>query len=110
MMAHPHLSVLSAEIIHYFAISCRAFLDGTVGAGGHAHAILQSHPEIKRLVGLDQDPLALSIATERLAPWYEKVSLVQANFENLKEVANSLRIEKVDAILLDLGVSSMQLD
>jgi 16S rRNA (cytosine1402-N4)-methyltransferase len=83
------------------------FIDGTLGGGGHAHALLEHHPEIKRFYGLDQDELALQIAAQRLAPFAEKVRLVHGNFRKIKELVAE---EDVDGIFLDLGVSSMQLD
>jgi 16S rRNA (cytosine1402-N4)-methyltransferase len=83
------------------------FIDGTLGGGGHAQALLEKHPEIKRFYGLDQDELALQIATERLAPFSEKVRVVHGNFRKINELVNE---EQVEGIFLDLGVSSMQLD
>lgn len=102
-----HQSVLLQEILHYFkGISIKRFMDGTLGAGGHAAAILESHPEIEQYIGIDQDPEAISIAEKRLAPWKDKVLIIHGNF---LEVIQSQQ-DPVDGILLDLGVSSMQLD
>jgi 16S rRNA (cytosine1402-N4)-methyltransferase len=110
-MIYPHLSVLAQEVIHYFAgCDCRYVVDGTLGAGGHAELILQAHPEIELFVGIDQDPTALAIARERLSPWKEKIRLVRGNFNELDKHLQLLGLAKVNAILLDLGVSSMQLD
>lgn len=83
------------------------FIDGTIGAGGHAKALLERHPEINRFYGLDQDELALQIAADTLKPFAEKVRLIHGNFRAIKTLVPE---EKVDGIFLDLGVSSMQLD
>lgn len=88
----------------------RIFVDGTLGAGGHAEAILSRHPEIEKLIGIDQDPAALAIAEERLAPWKSKIALRQGNFSKISTILDQLNVQEVDGILLDLGVSSMQLD
>lgn len=110
-MSTSHLSVLLSEVLQQFA-PCRlkTFVDGTLGAGGHSASLLASHPEIELLVGIDQDPLALSIAAQRLEPWKEKTRLVPSNFVDLDSVLTKLQIDKVEGILVDLGVSSMQLD
>jgi len=106
-----HISVLSAEVIDYFSdCQCPIFVDGTLGAGGHSLAILENHPEIKTLIGIDQDPDALEIARQRLQAWQGKTSFVKGNFTNLRSYLNALGIHQVNGILLDLGVSSMQLD
>lgn len=110
-MSQPHLSVLQREVLHYFAdCQCPIFVDGTLGAGGHSIAILENHPEIKRHIGIDQDPVALEIAKQRLMPWESKVTYVHKNFASIKESLQSQGIKTVNGILLDLGVSSMQLD
>jgi 16S rRNA (cytosine1402-N4)-methyltransferase len=100
----PHVSVLLDEVLELFkSVRLIRFLDGTLGAGGHAEALLQAHPEIEKYVGLDRDPVALGIAATRLEPWKEKVELRRGAFAELAEGS-------FDGILLDLGVSSMQLD
>lgn len=110
-MPQPHLSVLQREVVHYFSNRpIRIFVDGTLGAGGHSLALLEAHPEMERLIGIDQDPSALSIATERLTPWGDKVHLLHGNFASLKKSLSTLKLASVDGILLDIGVSSMQLD
>lgn len=110
-MSQEHCSVLPSEVMHFFSeTNCRIVVDGTLGAGGHAELFLKSHSEIENFIGIDQDPVALSLAEKRLAPWKEKVNLVRGNFSGLDEHLTFLGISKVDAILLDLGVSSMQLD
>jgi 16S rRNA (cytosine1402-N4)-methyltransferase len=85
-------------------------LDGTLGGGGHAAAILGQTAPDGRLVALDLDPDALAAASERLSSFGDRVVIVHASFRRLREVLDELRIENVDAVLLDLGVSSHQLD
>ncbi|MBA3603826.1 MAG: 16S rRNA (cytosine(1402)-N(4))-methyltransferase RsmH [Parachlamydiaceae bacterium] len=110
-MIYPHVPVLASEVVHYFSeCQCRYVVDGTLGAGGHAELLLQAHPEIELFIGIDQDPTALAIATERLAPWKEKLCLLRGNFSQLESHLKAVGVDKVQAILLDLGVSSMQLD
>ncbi len=106
-MSSPHYSVLMPEVLEVFAEkSLEYFLDGTLGAGGHSEAILKAHPELKRLYGIDQDPEALEIAKKRLLPWENKIKLIQANFSQFTDY----ELPMLDGILVDLGVSSMQLD
>lgn len=110
-MSFPHLSVLLNDVLFYFKNSLlKTFVDGTLGAGGHAEAILKNHPEIQTFVGIDQDPLALNIAKQRLEDWKNKTTFISGNFENLARHLDSLKLHKVDGIILDLGVSSMQFD
>jgi 16S rRNA (cytosine1402-N4)-methyltransferase len=84
-------------------------VDATVGLGGHAEAVLAAHPAV-RLVGLDRDPRALARATDRLAPYADRIVLEHAVYDELPEVLGRLALSTVDTILFDLGVSSMQLD
>jgi 16S rRNA (cytosine1402-N4)-methyltransferase len=86
------------------------YVDGTLGAGGHAWGILDGSSPDGRLLGLDVDPQALSLAREKLAPFGERAILVQASYTTLAEQLDRLGWQEVDGILLDLGVSSMQLD
>lgn len=110
-MSYPHTSVLLKEVLNFFeGRPLRFFVDCTLGAGGHSEAILSSHPEIEKLIGIDQDPSALKIAGQRLAPWKSKIELTQGNFTQFSSVLDRLKIHEADGILLDLGVSSMQLD
>lgn len=107
----PHLSVLLEEVVEAFSpVTLETFVDGTLGAGGHSSEIIKYHPEIQHFMGIDQDPDALSIAKERLEPWKEKVIFQKGNFSDLRAHLDKNGIEKVDGILLDLGVSSMQFD
>ncbi|NGX53695.1 MAG: Ribosomal RNA small subunit methyltransferase H [Chlamydiae bacterium] len=104
-----HKPVLLEEILSFLeGREVHTVVDGTVGAGGHSQALLEAHPEIEKLVGVDQDPEALAIASETLEPWKDKVVFVQSNFRDLKELVQEFG--PIDGILLDVGVSSTQLD
>jgi 16S rRNA (cytosine1402-N4)-methyltransferase len=112
--AAPHVPVMMAEILAQLASGAvRTYVDGTLGAGGHAAAILHAHPECQMLVGGDQDTSALSLAGERLGhlqlAHQPKIVLLHTNYADLPSRLHSMGV-KADAILLDLGVSSMQLD
>lgn len=107
----PHISVLLPEVLAAFKdLRMRVFVDATLGAGGHSAAILEAHPELEMLVGIDQDPTALEIARKRLSPWNDKTILISGNFEDIATDLAARGISTVDGILMDLGVSSMQLD
>jgi len=102
-----HEPILVKEFLSFFSeLTLRHYIDGTVGAGGHAHAILEAHPEIERLYGFDRDPEALEIAGETLKSFQEKITLIHSNFLDFDQYVP----ESVEGIFLDLGVSSMQLD
>lgn len=106
--SYPHYSVLLTEVLSAFAESkLVTFLDGTVGAGGHAQALLEAHPEIQQYIGIDQDPDALAIAAERLNPWKDKIRLYQGNFADFDQLTG---FSSFNGVLVDLGVSSMQID
>lgn len=109
----PHIPVLLDEVLNGLQVRLGGtYIDGTVGAGGHSAAIIEQAGEGGRLLGLDVDPVALGIASERLRAYIEagQVRLAQSNFERLDEVAQAEGFGQVDGVLLDLGVSSMQLD
>lgn len=107
----PHQPVLYQEIIHALKPKPGGnYVDGTLGAGGHAWGILQASEPGGRLLGLDLDPVALAVAGEKLAAFGERAILRQASFATLQEQLNEVGWESVDGILLDLGLSSMQLD
>jgi 16S rRNA (cytosine1402-N4)-methyltransferase len=109
--ALPHQPVLYHEIIHILRPhSAGYYVDGTIGAGGHAWGILKASEPDGLLLGLDLDPLAISLARERLKPFGSRVFLVQASYTSLIEQLTSLGWSGLDGILLDLGVSSMQVD
>ena len=84
-------------------------MDGTLGGAGHSSRIA-AKLTTGRHIGIDRDPVALKVARERLSPWADRVTLVHSNFCEIKKVLDDLDIEGVDGILLDLGVSSPQLD
>ncbi len=84
-------------------------VDCTLGLGGHSAALLTACPQA-RLIGLDRDPEALRLAGERLAPFGDRVQLVEAVYDELPDVLDELDTPRVQAVLLDLGVSSMQID
>ncbi|HPU63159.1 MAG TPA: 16S rRNA (cytosine(1402)-N(4))-methyltransferase RsmH [Mobilitalea sp.] len=109
-MAFEHKPVLLEEVIEYLNIDpAGIYVDGTIGGGGHSFEIA-SRLTSGRLVGLDQDEAAIEAATARLAEFKDKVTIVRSNYSNIKAVLEDLRIDKVNGILLDLGVSSHQLD
>ena len=87
-------------------------VDGTLGAGGHAERFLTEFPEL-RVIGLDRDPGALAIAGERLAPFADRLTLVHTRYDGIADAlaeAGCATTDSIDGVLLDLGVSSMQLD
>lgn len=85
------------------------YLDATLGHGGHAVAVLRAYPQA-RLIGLDRDESALELSRERLAEFADRITLVHATYDQVDQVLDELQIPAVQAILYDLGVSSMQLD
>jgi 16S rRNA (cytosine1402-N4)-methyltransferase len=85
-------------------------IDGTVGMGGHAEAMLSATSDATRLLGLDRDPEALRRAGARLAPFGDRVRLAHASFRDVGDVARERGVTSARAILLDLGVSSYQID
>jgi len=106
-----HAPVLLEESLEWLSLPPRGlFVDGTVGGAGHADAILARSAPDGRLIGLDRDRAALAAAASRLAHYGERVQLVHASFRDLRAVLDELGIDRVDGVLLDLGVSSHQLD
>ncbi len=105
-----HVSVLLEECIEGLAIKPDGiYVDGTLGGAGHSSRIA-ALLTTGRHIGIDRDPIALKAAGERLKPWEDRVTLVHSNFCEIKSVLDDLGITGVDGILLDLGVSSPQLD
>ncbi len=90
--------------------SAGRYVDGTLGAGGHARGILEACAPDGRLLGLDLDPQALALARETLAPFGQRASLAQASYTSLPAMIAQMGWDAVDGILLDLGISSMQVD
>ncbi len=106
-----HKPVLYKEIIHALQPSTPGrYIDGTVGAGGHARGILEACAPDGRLLGLDVDPEALAIARETLAPYGDRIELVQASYVSVLDQMRRIGWDAADGIVLDLGVSSMQLN
>ena len=106
----PHISVLEHAVLDGLQIRAGGcYIDGTVGAGGHAEGILRAGAPDGRLLGLDADPAALAICRERLTPFGERVTLVHGNFADLAMLARAHGFVPADGILLDLGLSSMEL-
>lgn len=109
-MAFVHKSVLLEECIENLNIKPEGiYVDGTLGGGGHSYEIAK-RLTTGRLIGIDQDEAAIKAAGERLAPFKDKVTIVRSNYSDIKRVLQELQIERIDGILLDLGVSSYQLD
>ncbi len=99
-----HIPIMVAEVLESLkGLEIGVFFDGTLGAGGHAKAILEAHPEIKRYIACDQDPEAIEIAKTRLEPWAEKVEYIHGNFSRLDEYLKEKKIKKVDGFFLTLG-------
>ncbi|MBE6947249.1 MAG: 16S rRNA (cytosine(1402)-N(4))-methyltransferase RsmH [Ruminococcaceae bacterium] len=110
MSTFHHISVLLDECIDGLSIKPDGiYVDGTLGGAGHSSQIA-ARLTTGRLIGIDRDPIALKAARERLTPFEERVTLVHSNFCEMASVLDDLGIDGVDGILLDLGVSSPQLD
>ena len=110
-MSFKHTSVLLNECIENLNIKPDGiYVDGTLGGGGHSYEICKRLGEHGRLIGIDQDSAAIEAGTQRLEPFKDKVTIVRSNYCQIRQIMKDLNIEKVDGILLDLGVSSYQLD
>lgn len=109
-MEFKHYSVMLNETIEQLNIRPDGiYVDGTLGGAGHSSEIAK-RLTTGRLIGIDQDADAIAAASERMKDYKDKVTIVRSNYAQMKEVLHNLGIEKVDGILLDLGVSSFQLD
>jgi 16S rRNA (cytosine1402-N4)-methyltransferase len=107
---YPHIPVLTREVLELLhPAPGERFLDGTVGCGGHAEALLRSTADIE-LLGIDRDEDAIKIATARLEGFGSRVKIWQACFSEMQECADDLGWTEFDGVLLDLGMSSLQLD
>ena len=105
-----HIPVLLEECIKYLNIKPDGiYVDGTLGMGGHSEAILQ-RLTTGRLISIDRDTYAIERATERLAPYADRLTIVHGNFRDLPEILDEQGVDLVDGMLFDLGVSSPQLD
>lgn len=110
-MAFEHTSVLLEETIEGLSIKPEGiYVDGTLGGGGHSYEIASRLSKAGRLIGIDQDEAAILAAGKRLEDFKDRVTIVRSNYRNTKEVLSSLKITKIDGMMLDLGVSSYQLD
>jgi 16S rRNA (cytosine1402-N4)-methyltransferase len=106
-----HIPVLLQEILDTFSEKkLTLFFDGTLGGAGHAEALLKAHPECQRYLATDQDSDAIQEAKKKLDPWKEKVKIFMANFSEIDHVMRKEKIKQLDGAMLDLGVSSFQLD
>ncbi len=109
-MEFKHISVLFDETLDSLNVKDGGvYVDGTLGGGGHSRGILERAKNV-RLIGIDRDREAIKAAGERLADFRENITLVNNNFSNVKQILNELNVEKIDGAVLDLGVSSYQLD
>lgn len=110
-MEFKHYSVLRDETIEELNIKPDGiYVDGTLGGAGHSIEICKRLSEKGRLIGIDQDSDAIAAASERLKDYMDRVTIVRSNYSDMKNVIHNLGIDKVDGIVLDLGVSSFQLD
>jgi len=110
-MSKRHESVLEREILQYLNLKEDSLIvDGTLGDGGHTELILKNTGPDLRVFGIDRDMQAIKRAEERLAPFRNRVTLVHGNFSDIKTILKKAGIVNVDGFLLDLGVSSPQLD
>lgn len=110
-MEFNHYSVLLNETIENLNIKPdEIYVDGTLGGGGHAYQVASRLSEKGRLIGIDQDADAIAAAGERLKEFGDKITIIRSNYANMKEELHRIGVEKVDGIVLDLGVSSFQLD
>lgn len=110
-MKFAHTPVLLEETIRLLDIREKGiYVDGTLGGGGHTRAILQAGGPSVRVVGIDRDAEALAAATANLAKFEKQVTFIHDNYTNAAGIMESIGLEKVEGVLLDLGVSSYQLD
>ncbi len=110
-MEFKHISVLLNETIENLNVKPDGiYMDGTLGGGGHAYEVCKKLSKNGRFFGIDQDDAAIAAATERLKEFEDKVTIIRSNYCNAREALLDKGVEKVDGIVLDLGVSSYQLD
>lgn len=111
MESYHHFPVMIDEVVQF--LNCRTdgiYLDCTLGEGGHAFEILKRSSPTGRLVGIDCDFRQIEVALKRLESFQERINIVHGNYAHLGAILDNLHIKKVDGILLDLGISSCQLD
>ena len=110
-MEFQHIPVLFQEVIENLNIQPSGiYVDGTLGGAGHSFEIATRLTEGGRLIGIDQDKDAIAAASKRLEVFRDRVTIVHDNYEHIPEVLRELGVERVNGILLDIGVSSYQLD
>lgn len=110
-MEFKHVSVLLQETVDELQVKPKGiYVDGTLGGGGHSYEICRRLDSEGRLIGIDQDAEALNAAKKRLGEFGDRTTFVKSNYEQMSDVLCQLGIEQVDGIVLDLGVSSYQLD
>lgn len=109
-MEFKHYSVMLSETVDGLNVKPGGvYVDGTLGGGGHSHEILSRGSNV-RLIGIDQDIDAINAATQRLSEFAGRVTYINDNFRNVSDILDNLEIEEIDGMVLDLGVSSYQLD
>jgi 16S rRNA (cytosine1402-N4)-methyltransferase len=109
-IADLHVPVLRSQVVRLFSpLDGKTIVDGTVGLGGHSEALLESSDTV-RIIGIDQDSEALVLASQRLAPYGDRFLAVHGNFRDLESYLADRKVPHVDGVLLDIGISSLQLD
>ncbi|MEI6128259.1 MAG: 16S rRNA (cytosine(1402)-N(4))-methyltransferase, partial [Pseudomonadota bacterium] len=109
-MSAQHIQVFPSEVLEF--LNCKddgVYVDATLGNGEHARAILKRYPNIKMLVGIDQDEDALARAEKNIEPFFPAARVLHGNFRDLKTILKRVGIHSIDGILFDLGVSTPQL-
>ncbi len=110
-MEFEHTSVLLKETMENLRIKPDGiYVDGTLGGGGHSYEVASVRGDRGQLIGIDQDEAAIEAAGRRLSPYRDKVTLIRDNYCNMRQALKQTGVEKADGIILDLGVSSFQLD
>lgn len=110
-MEFKHVSVLLQETVDNLITKTDGiYVDGTLGGGGHSYEICSRLTGAGRLIGIDQDANAIAAAGKRLEPFADRVTIIRSNYREMRQQLQAIGVEKVDGIMLDLGVSSHQLD
>ena len=110
MGEYPHQPVMVQEVLNTLLSGGGVYVDGTVGSGGHSEAIAQKMGQGRRLICLDRDPGAIRLARNRLKPFGKKVTVIHSNYVDTDQALKALGQEKASGILLDLGLSSYQIE